>query len=109
MIIKKTGLLNKLVFTVKGWDLKTKYITLYDIKQLLRLFIYQDECIARSYSSVVANNGQRYFYYFKNCKDSWGAKRNMLLYLLKKSFFQRIFTYNQVRDLNTFVITEFNL
>ena len=35
MIIKKTGLLNKLLFTVRGWDLKAKYITLYDINQLL--------------------------------------------------------------------------
>jgi len=40
MIIKKTGLLNKLLFTVKGWDLKGKCITLDNIKQLLILFIY---------------------------------------------------------------------
>jgi hypothetical protein len=40
MMIKKTGLLNKLWLSVKGWDLKTKCITLSDIKPLLRLFIY---------------------------------------------------------------------
>ena len=40
MIIKKTGLLNKLLFTVKGWDLKGKCITLDNIKRLLILFIY---------------------------------------------------------------------
>lgn len=34
MIIKKAGLLNKLLFTVKGWDLKGKCIILDDIKQL---------------------------------------------------------------------------
>ena len=44
MIIKKTGLLNKLLFAVKGWDLKGKCITLDNIKQLLILFIYLHKC-----------------------------------------------------------------